>query len=72
MSFFKADSSVTKNKKVWTANFPTSSIPNRRALPRVESFNDYVRLPLKRQVLGRYHVLLEKSKEKKNMDSIDI
>ena len=65
MSFFKADSSVTQNKKAWTANFPTSSITNRRALSRVESFNNYVRLPLKSQVLGRYHVLLEKSKKKK-------
>ena len=65
MSFFKADSSVTKNKQAWTANFPTSSITNRRALSRVENFNDYVRLPLKSQVLGRYHVLLEKSKKKK-------
>ena len=65
MSFFKADSSVTKTKMAWTANFPTSSITNRRALSRVESFNDYVRLPLKSQVLGRHHVLLEKSQKKK-------
>ena len=65
MSFKKASATVLKNKGNWAFNLPKSSASNRRVLPRMESLGSCIRLPTKVQVLGRYHTLFEKEKQKK-------
>ena len=65
MSFKKASPTVLKNKGNWAFNLPKSNASNRRVLPRMESLDSCIRLPTKVQVLGRYHALLEKEKQKK-------
>ena len=66
MSFRKASECVSKNKSKWSANVPTSSFTNRRALPRIVSLINCVRLPSNIQVLSRYHVLFEEEKQKRS------
>ena len=51
---------------------PKPARKHRRNLPRTEDLEGFTRLPLKKDVLGRYHTLLdeEKSKKKKRVDAI--
>ena len=65
ISFKKASATVLKNKGNWDFNLPKSSASNCGILPRMESLGSCIRLPTKAQVLGRYHALFEKEKQKK-------
>ena len=65
MSFKKASATVLKNKGNWAFNLPKLSASNCNVLPRMESLSSFIRLPTKVQILGRFHALFEKEKQKK-------
>lgn len=62
MAYFKSSDDVEQNKQKWTSNLPLSINTKRRDLPLVASLTNYIRLPQKRHIIGRYHALLNENK----------
>ena len=69
MAYHKPARIVQKNVYAWTDNLPAKSLslqePTRRHLPKVDCLNDFVGMPLKKHILGRYYFLLESTKSRK-------
>lgn len=64
MAYFKSGDTVEKNSRKWACNLPSSIHTKRRDLPRVDCLTSFTRLPQKRHILGRYHMLLDEDKLK--------
>ena len=73
-SFKKAQQTVEKNKEVWTSNLPSKAkkLKRRCDIALVDkSLVEFVRLPLKKDIVGRFLFLYHKMKERKSrIDSI--
>ena len=66
MSGFKSFDTVKKNSKVWAQNLPKPKGNQKRIFPRIETLTDFIRLPLKKDILGLYITLSISEKSKEN------
>ncbi len=62
MAYHKSSESVKKNVVSWTKNLAVK--PTRRNMPMIETLSNYVRIPKKKDIIGRYHSLLDQAKDK--------
>ena len=74
MAYHKSARIIQKNVYAWTDNLLGKSLSlqesTRRHVPKVDCITDFVRMPLKKHILGRYYFLLESTKSKKDRLSI--
>ena len=68
--YHKSARIIQKNVYAWTDNVLDKSLflqePTRRHLPKVDCLTDFVRMPLKKHILGRNNFLLESTQSKKD------
>lgn len=64
MAYYKSSQEIKKNAESWTQNFAHDA-KKRRDIPLIESLSGFTRLPRKKDIIGRYHTLLETAKDKK-------
>ena len=74
MAYHKSARISLKNVYAWTDNLPAKSPsfqePTRQHLLKIDCFTNFVRMPLKKHILGHYYFLLESNKSKKDRLSI--
>ena len=74
MAYHKSARISLKNVCAWTDNLPAKNPslqePTWRHLLKIDCLTDFVRMPLKKQILGCYYFLLESTKSKKDSFSI--
>ena len=64
MAYYKSSEAIKKNVESWTQNVATDAT-KRRDIPIIETLSSFTRLPRKKDIISRYHTLLETAKDKK-------
>ena len=64
MTYYKSSETIKKNAESWKQNVAIDAT-KRRDIPIIETLSSFTRLPRKKDIIGRFHTILETMKDKK-------